>query len=87
MIMAELRLIRIGTVSRRIEIENRRYNMCIVGMHIMLAIAGGLMRAIIRNHRPGNLDRQQAQHEQDKKATHDEHYSGDKLALSIFITT
>lgn len=50
-------------------------SMLVVVVRDVLRLARRL-RAIVSYRRPGNLDRQQTQHEKDKKATHTEHYSG-----------
>ena len=73
--MAENSFVRIDAVIGPIDVKCvENCSMLVVVVREVLRFANRLS-AIVSYRRPGNLDRQQAQHEKDKKATHGKHYS------------
>ena len=87
MIMTKNGLNRIDAIVRYLAVKCiQRRSVLVVVVRDVLRFASRLC-AIVSYRRPGNLDRQQAQHEKDKKATHAYYYSGRQPTLSIFITT
>ena len=87
MVMTKNGLTRIDAIVGPIVVK------CVQNCSMLVVVVRDVVRfarrlcAIVSYGRPGNLDRQQAQHEKDKKATHAKYYNGRQSTLSIFITT